>query len=664
MIKSIVVVGGGAAGWITAGVIAARHNSKTYRPFSITLVESPSIGILGVGEGTWPTMGQTLQRLRISENAFIQQCDASFKQGTRFQRWVTGADEDRFYHPFSVPQGFEQISVVPQWQEAWRHMPFAHAVGLQPTLCDQQRGPKQIDAPEYSSVENYGYHLDANKFAKMLSGHCTQQLGVRHVPADIIGVNSAANGDIRSLSTKEGGEIEGDLFIDCSGHVSLLIGKHYKVPFISCRDVLFIDRALAVQVPYESETSPIESVTVSTAQTAGWIWDIGLATRRGVGHVFSSRHTSAENAEAELKSYLRPHCRDADALQARELRFDPGFRERFWVNNCVAVGMSAGFLEPLEASALVLVELAANTISLHLPATRYGMDAVAKVYNERFRFRWDRIIDFLKLHYALSRRSDSAFWRENREDRTVPESLRDLLALWRHQAPVNNGFLSPYDLFPAASYQYILYGMGYPTEFTALDRAPATCGIASEHLAAVEDRKKRISPLLPSNRQLVTAIRALDLNGLLDLEKDRADNWVAVTDAHIPRLAEHYPLFFRRSATYGRYQCIALLGLRGADRLLSPPVAAEGPVDQASMPPAFGVANRLHDLGLLEPVKLNITLADKSTLTIKGIHALSQAKLRSMSAQALDSTLAPIVQAMTSSVRHVQTLIDKTNRAP
>jgi hypothetical protein len=601
-------------------------------------------------------MGQTLQRLRLSEHAFVQQCDVSFKQGTKFQRWVTGAPDDAYYHPFTMPQGFEQLSLYAEWHENWPDQRFAHAVGLQPTLCDQMRGPKQVNMAEFASVENYGYHLDAHKFAMMLAQHCTRELGVRLVQADICGVNSAENGDIRSLKTEQGIEIAGDLFIDCSGSVSLLIGKHYQVPFLSRKDVLFIDRALAVQIPYESETTPIESATLSTAQSAGWIWDIGLATRRGVGHVFSSTHTDAEKAAVELRDYIRPRHPDADSLQLRELRFDPGFRERFWVNNCVAVGMAAGFLEPLEASALVMVELAASTISAHLPASREGMETVAGLYNERFRFRWDRIIDFLKLHYVLSQRSDTAFWRDNRDPATIPQSLRDQLALWRHQAPSNNGFLSPLDLFPAASYQYILYGMGYPTQVTDFDRAPASRQIAAEQLRTVERRKQQVPPLLPTNRELVTAIRAIDLDGLLDLEKDGGDSWIAVADAEISRLAGQFPLFFRRDPTLDRYVCVALLGLRKGERLVAPEAA-----ENAAPALVSHLADRLAEHGLLEPVKLGVSLADGRKLTVSGVHAVNQARLAKLPAGALDPAFAPVLRAMAESSRHVQRLIDLAN---
>ena len=202
-----------------------------------------------------------------------------------------------------------------------------------------------------------------------------------------------------------------------------MLGQHYQVPFITCKDVLFLDTALAVQVPYADDNSEIASHTISTAQEAGWIWDIGLSTRRGVGHVYASKYSSEEHAREALKAYIKPSFNNVDELTVRKIDINPGRRETFWHRNCVAVGLAAGFLEPLEASALVLVEMSAQMIAEQMPATREAMDVVAKRFNSTFNYRWDRIIDFLKLHYILSKRTDNAFWIDNRDPATIPHSL-------------------------------------------------------------------------------------------------------------------------------------------------------------------------------------------------------------------------------------------------
>jgi len=271
-------------------------------------------------------------------------------------------------------------------------------------------------------------------------------------------VRKDEGGDIVGLDTEQGIAIEGDLFVDCTGFAALLIGKAMGVPFRSCADTLFCDTALAIQVPYAQPDDPIASHTISTAQSAGWIWDIGLPTRRGVGHVFSSSHIDVDAAERELRAYIGPA---GDALPVRKLSIRAGHRTRFWERNCVAVGLAAGFLEPLEASAIVLIELSAKMIAEQLPPCREVMDVVARRFNDTTHYRWGRIIDFLKLHYALTQRTDTDFWRDNVRPETIPDRLRGLMDLWQHQSPwLHDEFDRAEEVFPSASYQYVLYGMG------------------------------------------------------------------------------------------------------------------------------------------------------------------------------------------------------------
>lgn len=459
-IRSIVVVGGGSAGWITAGLIAASHARIPDSPIEVTLVESPQVGTIGVGEGTWPTMRTTLGRLGIPESEFIRECSAAFKQGTRFNDWVDGGEHDTYYHPFTAPAGYPDIGPASCWQQGRGDLSFTDSVSPQGMVCDRNLGPKQAGTPEYAGILNYGYHLDAGKFANLLTSHCTRSLGVRHVKDHITGIHTAENGDIASLETTTHGRIAGDLFIDCSGMRSMLLGGHFGVPFIDRSDVLFNDTALAVQVPYSDEAAPIASQTISTARDAGWIWDIGLASRRGVGYVYSSRHGSEERGREILAEYLQATNAPASAGEsARRISFSPGYREKFWHRNCVAIGMASGFIEPLEASALVMVELSARMIVEELPANRSIMDIVARRFNDKFRYRWARIIDFLKLHYVLGKRDDTAYWRDNRSPDSIPDSLREMLELWRFRPPSQADFPHVDEIFSAASHQYVLYGM-------------------------------------------------------------------------------------------------------------------------------------------------------------------------------------------------------------
>jgi len=512
-IQRIVVVGGGSAGWITAGLIASEHGQGVDKRVSVTLVESPDVRTIGVGEGTWPTMRGTLRRIGLPENRFLRHCAASFKQGTKFVGWATGKPNESYYHPFAPPAGYGGgLNLVPHWQAQSNGLSFVDAVTPQGRICDQDLAPKQDNTPEYAAVVNYGYHLDAGEFAELLREHCTERLGVRHVLDHVTAVNGARDEDIRSVTTARHGELPGDLFIDCTGFSSLLLGEHYGVPFRDRNDVLFNDRALAVQVPYRDETRPIASQTISAAQDAGWIWDIGLTTRRGIGYTYSSRHATEEQARESLAAYIKRTSHvDPASLEPRPIRFRPGHRETFWRRNCVAVGLSAGFLEPLEASALVMIELAARTISDDLPLNRAVMDVVANRFNETFSYRWDRIIDFLKLHYVLSRREDTSYWIEMRARDSIPESLRDLLALWECRAPEARDLPRMDEIFSTASYLYVLYGMGFGSSARP-GPGFADAGEQAQRLIIENGKQaKRLVAGLPKNRDILARIAARDL---------------------------------------------------------------------------------------------------------------------------------------------------------
>ncbi|WP_076419180.1 tryptophan halogenase family protein [Colwellia sp. UCD-KL20] len=505
-IKNIVIVGGGTAGWVTAGILASTLKKEVDSGFSITLIESPDIPIVGVGEGTWPTMRNTLKNMGIRETDFIKECNVSFKQGAKFSQWVTGGEDDFYYHPLVLPQGYDSINLAKHWVNHNGGQSFSNAVCCQEAICELGLAPKHMITAEYAAVANYAYHLDAGVFSEFLKKHCTKTLGVNYVSANVVKVNSASNGDISSLNTSLNTELFGDLFIDCTGFKSLLLGEHFNVPFISCSDTLFADRALAVQVPYENENSLIVSHTLSTAQSAGWIWDIGLSTRRGVGHVYSSRYISDDQAHQELLNYLKRSTVEAENLSFRKIAFNPGHREKFWEKNCVAIGLSAGFLEPLEASALLLVEISAQMIADKLPTNRTTMGIAAKRFNNTFSYRWERIIDFLKLHYCLNKRTDSQFWVDHRNPNTISDHLKEQLLLWQYQVPNDTDFEQLLEVFPAASYQYVLYGMGFNTEPNSLGISAQSQQVAADHFQQVATQKKEHTSTLKTNRELLNKI--------------------------------------------------------------------------------------------------------------------------------------------------------------
>ncbi len=499
--RSILIVGGGTAGWMTAGILAARFKPAREDGLTITLVESATIGTIGVGEGTWPSMRETLQAMGIAEADFLVECDASFKQASKFQDWLEPGHH--YYHPFMAPRRFEEVSLADDWLGGNRPLPFADYVSFQPALCDQDRAPKTLATPEYQPVANYAYHLDAVKFAELLKRHCVEKLGVRHIVADVEAPVDDEDGYLTGVRLAGGDILEGDLFVDCSGLKGLLVGGHYGSPLSDVRDQLFVDTALAIQVPYGSEAAPIRSATLSTAQAAGWIWDIGLQTRRGTGYVYSSAYASEDEARAALSAYLG----DLHAgKMARKIAINAGYRKTPWVKNCVAIGLSMGFVEPLEASSIVMIELAAKALADRMPTSRADMAVLAPRFNADFAGYWAAIVDFLKLHYVLSRR-DEPFWVANRMPETMSEGLRGLLQLWKSRTPNIQDFSHRAEIFPAASYQYVLYGMAFASDVPAWRRFGSDRRRADLARQEVERARGSVTQL-PGNRAFLQALVA------------------------------------------------------------------------------------------------------------------------------------------------------------
>ena len=510
-ISRVIVVGGGTAGWITACLIAAEQKHAGDRRPSITLIESPDIPIIGVGEGTWPSMRLTLQKIGLSEADLIQECGASFKQGTQFVAWAEDDESQRYLHPFSFPVEYSNLNLAGFWLDNRDKATFAELVTPQAHIVAAGLAPKQVTTPEYAFNVNYGYHLDASRFAALLHRHGVENLGINYLSANVTSVEGEAGGDITGVRVDTGVTVEGELFVDCTGQKALLIGEHFGVALESVRDVLFNDMAIAVQVPYSDPVTAIASTTLSTATASGWIWDIGLQERRGVGHVYSSAYASSPEATKTLCDYVQRTTPgfDTDTLTFRQIAFEPGYRRELWVNNCVAVGLSAGFVEPLEASALALIEQAAAMIAQQYPANREIMSVVARRFNHRMSYHWERLIEFLKLHYVLSRR-DEPYWRDCRAQKTCPAGLRDKLAVWEQQPPWHDDSPRVDELFPSASYQYVLYGMGFvPSYAFSPGVNPQRDSIRAEKLVDSNyENMQRMLKLLPTNRELIKAVIA------------------------------------------------------------------------------------------------------------------------------------------------------------
>lgn len=510
-IEKIVIVGGGTAGWLAANHLAKTLISNENSTVSLTLIESPNIPTVGVGEGTVPLMRQSLQELGISETEFITQCDATFKQGIKFVDWVHNPStmqnnpRGRFYHHIFDYPHISEVNLTPYWLK--EHLKgsgnsYVDTVAIQGKMCDAGLAPKLITTPEFQGFTAYAYHLDAGKFSALLTQNATQKLGVEHIQAEVVNVIQHENGAIKSVITDIAGEIEGDVFIDCTGFTGLLIDKTLKVKFNDKSDVLFADHAVVLQRPYEQENTAIPSHTISTAQEAGWIWDIGLQNRRGIGHVYSSSHTSHEAAETALRKYANV----SDEISTRVIPMKIGYREQFWHKNCVALGLSQGFVEPLEATGLLIFDATAKMLAEQFPTCHSEMPLIAKLFNTRVKESWDKVIDFIKLHYCISKRDDSEFWLDNRNEKSIPESLQERLARWLYQPPSQYDFFSGFEIFNLENYLYVLYGMEYPTNVALIANRYSQNNAAKKYIDTIQQHSQQALNRLPNHRELINKI--------------------------------------------------------------------------------------------------------------------------------------------------------------
>ncbi|MGA9659381.1 MAG: tryptophan halogenase family protein [Asticcacaulis sp.] len=504
--RNLLIIGGGNAGWLTAASLARHFSNSLMGQVRITLIESPVIATVGVGEGTFPTLRNTLRTLGIDEAVFMRDTSATFKQGIRFNDWVRtpkNGRHDHYFHPFEAPYYAEGTGLVPYWlrMDAVKRPPFAQAMTFQKRVAEARRGPKRPHEGAFSGPLSYAYHLDSTKLNAVLSARAID-LGVHHIKDTLTGVDLDENGAIARLRLQNSGTHTADLYIDCTGFRAELIGKAMRAPFHSVRDVLFVNRAVSCRVPYACNGAPLESYTVATAHPSGWSWDIGLEHGRGAGYVYSADHCTDEDAEA----ILRAHTGAGPETETRFTRFEPGWRTTPWMKNCVAVGLSGGFVEPLEATGIVLIELAANMIAEMLSASG-PVEAPAVRFNALMNERYENIVNFLKLHYVLNQR-DEPFWRDNTDLASVPDRLAELLEQWRYRPPGRFDFRLDTETFAWFNYQYILYGMGFATDVSGVDNAVAVSAEAEHMLSRIHQFGERATLDLPPHRTLIEQIYA------------------------------------------------------------------------------------------------------------------------------------------------------------
>jgi len=424
--KHIAIVGGGTAGWMTACLL--RHRWRE-RGIEVTLVESAEIGTVGVGEGSTPYLRRLFATLGIAEREWMPACDATYKCGIRFPSWSSVPGYESYVHPFFNEADRELGNLFCTNACLRRRGQAADAnpqdFFLAAELARQRRAPLYSPAHEADGLgTDYAYHFDAGKLGAFLRRHAVG-LGVRHVVDTVARVEQHEGGDIAAVHLKSGARLAADLFVDCSGFKGLLINETLGEPFLHYRDNLFNDRAIAIPTAL-NEGEDIPSETVSTAMRHGWAWQIPLTRRYGNGYVYSSAFVSDDDAERELREHLGAA---ADGVTARRLRMRVGRVDRHWSHNCVAIGLSQGFIEPLEATALMLIQFSVEGIIAALESDGFGRGG-QHAYNRRVREMFEGVRDYVVAHYQLNTRRDTDYWRANRAHRHISDRLASLLDVW------------------------------------------------------------------------------------------------------------------------------------------------------------------------------------------------------------------------------------------
>lgn len=421
--KKIIILGGGTAGWMTAALLSKKWSSKGTR---ISLIESETIRTVGVGEGSTPKMRKFFDSLNISEKEWMPECNATYKCGIRFPNWSTRSGYESYYHPFfsqhddsSIRAFFQNTTLRSRNFNVYAH---PDAFFISNFLAKKKFAPLPQSSTSYST--DYAYHFDASLIGAYLN-QFSQAEGVKRIIDTVTQVNQDGNGDITSVQTIDHGTLEGDFFIDCTGFAGVLINKTLNVPFIPYTDSLFNDSAVAIPTPLEAEEG-LPSETISKAMKHGWAWKIPLTNRFGNGYVYSSQFTDKDDAELELRTHLGI---DNDNVEARHLKMRVGRTELCWAKNCLAVGLSQGFIEPLEATALMVVQ---ETVELFLDTyTSVGnTEKARRTVNEKINLIFDGIRNYVQMHYKLNTRSDTSYWIENRQNKNLSDDMQSILNIW------------------------------------------------------------------------------------------------------------------------------------------------------------------------------------------------------------------------------------------
>jgi tryptophan halogenase len=490
-VRSIAVIGGGAAGWMSAAALSKMFGGA----IEVVLVESEEIGLIGVGEATVPHLSAFNRLLEIDEAAFVRETQGSFKLGIEFRDW--GRLGDSYVHGFGTIG--RDLGLLPFHQYWLKARAAGRAKGIDAYSLNTVAAPlgkfmaAPADAPPGSPLAEiaYAYHFDAVLYARFLRRRAEAQ-GVRRIEGKVVAVHrEGKRGFVGSVELESGEHVRADLFLDCTGFRSLLLGDALGIGFEDWSHWLPCDRALAV--PCE-KVGPPTPYTRSTAREAGWQWRIPLQHRTGNGHVYSSSFTTDDRAAEILLGSLDGRAQG----DPRPLRFTTGKRRKLWDRNVVAIGLAGGFLEPLESTAIYLIQAGINRL-MHLFPSADCDAALQDTYNEQTQFEYERIRDFLILHYHVTQRDDSPFWHYVRT-MTVPDTLRRYIDLF---AADGQFFRNGGEMFGLTSWVQVMLGQGlYPRS-----HHPAVGWVADADVFALVDHVEKVIAsnvaLMPAHEQFI-----------------------------------------------------------------------------------------------------------------------------------------------------------------
>jgi tryptophan halogenase len=438
-ITRVVIAGGGTSGWCAAAALSQQLGSL----LDITLIESEEIGTVGVGEATFPTIRSFHRILDLDEQEFLRVTRGSIKLGISFENWARRGD--RYIHSFGVIGKSTWLGDFHHFWLAAKAAGFGDEIG---DYCFEHQAAKahKFFTSESSRI-NYAYHFDASLYARYLRSR-SEAKGVRRVEGKIATVvQNPQSGFIEAVTMQSGQRIDGDFFIDCTGFRGLLIEQTLKAGYEDWGHWLRNDSALALQTDFPLDD--IAPYTRAIAHESGWQWKIPLQHRQGTGHVYSTAYTTDEEARRVLLDNLEGNIR----VELRLLKFKTGRRRKAWVKNCVAVGLAGGFVEPLESTSIHLIQSGVTRLLRLFPFGACS-ESLVRQYNEESQIEYERIRDFIILHYKATERDDTPYWRDCR-DMSVPDTLAHRLELFRE-----NGFVFPdaADVFRVDSWLQVMLG--------------------------------------------------------------------------------------------------------------------------------------------------------------------------------------------------------------